>query len=520
MSADGPDGPFLIGIDVGTQSVRALLADRRGRTLGVASRPTPTHRLGDAGAEYEPDHLWQAVLSVLGELARRVPPGGEVAGMAAASMGEACFLLDADGDALAPAIAWFDRRTEAVGARLAREIGAETLFAITGQHPDSTCTLCKLLWQREATPALFAQARRALNVADWVAWRLCGEAATDPSLASRTLCLDIHARDWSRALLDRVGIDPALLPPIRPSGTTLGRVRPGILAATGLPGRPVVAVGGHDHVVGGFAAGSARPGCLLDSMGTAEALFLTLASPPSGPDARAGGFAQGIMMAERPLAYVGAGLNCSGGAVEWLRGLLGEAPSRAALQAEAEAEPPGSGGVCFLPHLAYGGPPHRDIAARGAFIGLTTAAGRGALLRAVLEGLAMEARLVADSMAALPGIGPPDEIRVIGGSIQNDLFLRIKASVQNRALSVVAQPEATGLGAALLGGIGAGLWPDLAAAHAAIHAATGRDCHTVAPVPEWVARYDALYERVHRGLYSALRPVNHTLSRLYATHGA
>ncbi len=516
MNPGGPEGPFLIGIDLGTQSVRALLVDGRGRTLSVASRPTPARSLGDGRAEYDPGRLWDLVLSVLGELARIVPAGGSVAGIAAASMGESCFLLDAQGHALAPAMAWFDRRTEAVATRLEQEIGAEALFAITGQHADSTYSLCKLLWQRDAAPDLFAQARRALCVADWVAWRLCGEVATDPGLASRTLCLDIQARDWSRSLLDRVGIDPALLPPIRPSGTALGRVRPDVLAATGLRGRPVVAVGGHDHVVGGFAAGSARPGCLLDSMGTAEALFLTVAEPSTGPALRATGFAQGVTAADRPLAYVGTGLNCSGGAVEWLRTLLGEAPSRAALQAEAAAAAPGSDGVCFVPHLAYSSPPHADTVARGAFVGLTSGTGRGALARSVLEGLAMEARLVVDAIAALPATGAPDSIRVIGGSTQNELFLQIKASVQNRTLSVISQPEATGLGAALLGGIAAGHWPDLAAAQAGIV----QESREVPPVAEWVDRYAALYERVHRCLYSVLRPVNRSLSSLHAAHAA
>ncbi len=355
-----------------------------------------------------------------------------------------------------------------------------------------------------------------LNIADWVAWRLCGEAATDPSLASRTLCLDIRARDWSPALLRKVGIDPALLPPIRSSGSALGAARPEVLAATGLPGSPIVAVGGHDHVVGGFAAGTATPGCLLDSMGTAEALFLTLAGPHSSPASRAGGFAQGLMQVDRPLAYFGAGLNSSGGAVEWLRGLFGGTGSRDAILAEAAMLPPGSGGVCFLPHLAYSSPPHPDTAARGAFLGLSTETGRGALLRSVLEGLAMEARLVVDSMAALPGIAPPQIIRVIGGSTQNELFLRIKASVQGRALTVINQPEATGLGAALLAGIAAGLWPDLAAAHSEIE----QERREVLPDPEWVAQYGELYETVHRRLYSILRPVNHDLSRLQASRAA
>jgi xylulokinase len=363
---------------------------------------------------------------------------------------------------------------------------------------------------------MFAKVRRVLNMADWIAFRLCGEAATDASLASRTLCMDLRTRAWSLPLLEAVELDPALLPPIFASGTALGRVRPEIMAATGLPGRPIVGVGGHDHVVGGFAAGSARPGCLLDSMGTAEALFLTVAAPVLAPGVRSGGYAQGVMGADRPLAYLGSGLDSSGGAVEWLRRLLGDAPSRQTVEQEAASVPPGSGGVCFVPHLLYSTPPHWDVAARGAFVGLTTGTGRGALFRSILEGLAMEARLVIDAIAALPGLGPPEDLRVIGGSTRNQLLMQIKASVMGRPLTVVGEQEATGLGGALLGGLAAGLWPGLDAALAGIV----QDRNTVQPVTDWVPRYQALYEQVHRRLYSALRPINHALTALQSMPGA
>ncbi len=516
MSGRGPEGPFLIGIDFGSQSLRALLADASGRTVHVAVRPTPVRDLGAGCAEYDCDQAWHDIATILGELAARIPAGGTVAGIAAASVGEACVLLDGAGRVLAPVLAWFDRRTEPVADMLAQTLGTDAVYERTGQAIDSTLTLCKLLWHRQADPALFSRVEKVLNIADWIAFRLCGEAATDPSLASRTLCMDLRTGAWSRPLLEAVQLDPALLPKIRPSGTALGPVRPEVLAQTGLPGRPVVGVGGHDHVVGGFAAGSARPGFLLDSMGTAEALFFTLPAPVLAPEVRSGGYAQGLMRADRPLAYLGSGMDSSGGSVEWLRRLLGDPPGRKTVEQEAASMPPGSGGVCFVPHLLYSTPPHWDVAARGAFVGLTTATDRGALFRSVFEGLAMEARLVVDAIAALPGVGAPKDIRVIGGSTQNSLFLQIKASAMGRPLTVLAEPETTALGAALLGGIAAGLWPGLEPALANIV----QDRRTVEPVAEWVPRYEALYEQVHRRLYSALRPINHALAALQSTPGA
>jgi xylulokinase len=500
----------LIGIDCGTQSIRALLADARGRTLRVASRPTPVIPIAPGQAEYEPEALWRCVLDLLGELSTSIPAGSEIGGIACASMGEACVLLDAADRPIGRVITWFDRRTEPDAAALGETVGADELFRITGMPLDPTLTLCKLLWHRRADPAGFARARRVLNLADFLAFRLSGEAATDRSLASRTLCLDIASAAWSEELLGRVGIDSALLPPIHPSGARLGPVRAEVLAATGLPGRPVVGVGGHDHICGGFAAGAVRPGVLLDSMGTAEALLRTVARPVLSEATRGAGFWQGLIALDRPFAYLGASINSSGGAIEWLRGLFGAGASREALIAEAAAVPPGSHGTLFLPHLAYATAPVVDLAARGAFVGLTAGTSRGALFRAVLEGLAMEARLAVDAISALPGAGPPEEIRVIGGSTRNALLLGIKAAVYGQPLIVIEEPEATALGAALLGGLAAGLWPDLPAALGAI-AQTRR---MIAPEPDWIARYDALFRDIYRSAYPTLKPLSHALARL------
>lgn len=500
---------FLIGIDLGTQSIRALLADDRGRTIACAARPTPAIPVAAGQAEYDPEALWQLTLETLRELAAAVPAGGGIAGIACASMGEACVLVDAAGAPLGHAITWFDRRTEAQAAAFEARIGAERLFEITGLTADPTLTLPKLLWHRDHQPELFARARCALNMANWIAFRLCGVAACDESLASRTLCLDIAARAWSGEVMAAAGLDVSLLPPLRPAGSCLGPVLPDVLAATGLPGRPVVGLGGHDHVCGGFAAGAGRPGVLLDSMGTAEALCMTVAGPVVTQANRNLGFWQGLVRLHRPFAYVGGGINSSGGTVEWFRGLLGDA-ERDTLIAEAAAVPPGSHGTLFLPHLAYATQPHPDLASRGAFAGLTTATTRGAMFRAVLEGLAFEARQCLDAMAALDGAGAPAEIRVIGGGTRNKLLLRIKASVYGRALTVIGEPEATALGAALLGGLAAGLWPDLDAALGAI----GQPSEIVEPDPDWAEHYEALYRQAFRPFYPALAPVSHALTRL------
>jgi xylulokinase len=405
-------------------------------------------------------------------------------------------------------MAWFDRRTEADGKHVEETIGGERLFRITGYPPDSTLSLCKILWHRREEPETFAKTRLILPISPWIAFRLSGVPAVDFSLASRTLCLDARSRTWSTELLEAVGLDSTLFPPILPSGTSLGPIRPELIEATGLPGQPVVAVGAQDHICGAFAAGVTKPGVFLDSLGTAEALLATAEHPPLTLAQRELGYAQTTVGIDSVFCFVGSGLNRSGGAVEWACNAIGQGAPRDELIRAAQTVPAGSGGVCFLPHLAYSSAPSPDTASRGAFVGLTDMTDRASLFRAVLEGVAMEARLISDALFSLPGVGAPMDIRVIGGGTKNSLLLEIKASVFGRALTVFDEAEVTAVGAALLGGFGAGLWPDFDAALAELDLRTYR----VLPRPEWKARYASLFEEAYRGLNEALRPVNHNLS--------
>jgi len=487
----------LIGIDIGTQSVRALLIDRRSHLRILAFRPTPTLRPAPDRAEHDPEALWQAVLEVLREVGAQVPPGRAVAGMAVASVGESCVLLDDRGQPLANAVAWFDRRTEEDAAWLAARLSPERLFAVTGLAPDPTYTLCKLLWSRRTMPDRFAPARSMLNIADYIAFRLCGEAATDFSLASRTSCLDLADRRWSSELLDAVGLDRTLLPPIRASGTRLGTVRPGVLAATGLSGRPSVGVGAHDHVCGAFAVGGLADGILLDSMGTAEALLTSVRQPAMTPALVERGCFQGAVERDQPLFYLGATITSSGGAVEWARALFGGSLSRQALIDEAGRVPPGSNGVSYLPELAAAASSPASPAPGAAFLGLTPAKGAGEMFRAVLEGLAIAAAGIVEGMPAFAEVGKPREIIVIGGNTRNRLLLEIKASAYGRPMTINAEPEATALGAALMGGIAAGLWPDLGQALREVE----RQEFVVDPRPAWIPIYRELSRTAHAGLH-------------------
>ncbi len=505
--------PFLIGIDVGTQSVRALAFDARGNQVAWAHRPTPAQHPAPDRCEYDPEALFTAVTECLGEVARSLA-GRPVAGIAVASVGESCVLLDEAGKPLAPSIAWFDERTEEVGRTLRTTLGVEPVFAVTGLQLDHIYTLSKLIWMRTHWPDAMRRARRVLMIADWIAFRLSGVAATDFTLASRTLYLDLSRRQWADELISLSGLDTSALAPLTASGTPLGPVRPDVLAATGIAGNPVVGVGAHDHVCGAMAAGMSVQGTMIDSIGTAEALVLAMAQPSFDPMLPRLNLFQGAFEAHRSLYYLGAAVAYSGSAVEWFRDLVGHPPHEA-LIAEGEAVPAGSEGIVFLPHMFGQTSSDPEHPVRGAFIGLTANATRGTLYRAMLEGLAMRAAFIVDAVARLKGVPAPDRIHLISGGARNPLLVAIKANAFGRPVTVVDESEATALGAALLGGIAAGLWANLEVALAALD----RREHVVEPDDDLIRRYQDVRRAAFDQLQSILWPVDVELARIAREEG-
>lgn len=494
---------------MGSTNVKAVVYEPDGRTVALASAPAITHYPRPAWAYYKPDELWGQAVGVLREVTAQIDDPRRIAGIAVASVGEAGVPVDATGEPTYDFIAWFDRRTIPQRDRLQRTIGEDALFATTGLSLQPIFSLCKLLWIKQNEPEAFARSARWLHVADWLAYRLSGVLATDWSLASRTLAFDIRRRDWDTDILQAVGIPRTMLAPAVASGTRIGAVTREAAAATGLPVGAAVAAGGQDHVCGALAAGVTERGQVLDSIGTAEALFVALDQPLSDPLLGRQGYTQGAHVVAGNY-YVYGGLYTSGGSVEWLRDILGERAELETLMAEADRIPAGSLGACFIPHLRLANAPHHDARARAAFIGLSSDVTRGAMTRAVLEGLAYEARTSLEPLLAYAGIDRMPEIAVIGGMARNELFLRIKASVMETTLRVLDLAEATALGAAILGGIGAGVYADVPDALRTVRATP----RTLAPNPAEVPVYAAYFHDVYQRLYDALRPLNHRIHTL------
>lgn len=494
--------PLLLGIDIGTTNIKTILFDPTGATVAQASVRTPTHYPRPNWAYFDANETWGAVVQGLRTVTAQVD-ANRIAGMAVASYGETGVPLDEQGQPLYQAIAWFDGRTAEQAAWLEKTIGQEQLFAITGSAVQPIFTLCKLLWLRDHEPDVLARTRRWLNMADYIAYRLCGVPAADLSLASRMLCMDLHRRQWATDLIATIGIDPAILAPLQSSGTALGAVLPEVARATGLPTRALVAVGGHDHVVGALALGVTRVGDMLDSIGTAEAIFLPVDQPIRDPNFGRQGYSQGVHVAGQ--YYLIGGLYTSGACIDWFRESCGGGADYATIIAEAEQVAAGSLGAFFIPHMRLANSPHVDPMARGAFIGLHTDMKRGALFRAIVEGLSYEVRYSLEPMLDYMKLSNLGKVYVAGGGAYNELYTRIKASIFNHPLTVVSVKESTALGAAVLGGVGAGVYPDLPTALAQLRFAQ----ETIEPVATDAAIYEAAYRNVYQHIYDALRPLHH-----------
>ncbi len=499
--------PLLLGIDIGTTNIKTILFDPTGATVAHASVRTPTHYPRPNWAYFDPEETWNAVVQGLRTVTSQVD-ATRIAGMAVASYGETGVPLDEHGQPLYEAIAWFDGRTAPQAAWLETQIGQEALFAITGSAIQPIFTLCKLLWLRDNEPTILPRTRHWLNMADYIAYRLCGVPATDLSLASRMLCLDLGKRQWATDLINAVGINPTILAPLQQSGTPLGPVLPAVARATGLPTSAMVAVGGHDHIVGALALGVTKVGDMLDSIGTAEAIMLPMDEPVRDVNFGRQGYSQGIHAAGH--YYALGGLYTAGVCIDWFRENFANGADYGALIAAANEVTAGSLGAFFIPHLRLANSPNVDPLARGAFIGLHTDMKQATLFRAILEGLSYEIRFSLEPVLRYMKLSQVGKVYVAGGGAHNDLYTRIKASILNHPLTVVSAKESTALGAAVLGGIGAGVYADIPTALAQLR----YEQETEMPVAAEAAFYERAFREVYEQVYAALRPLHHATAEV------
>jgi xylulokinase len=497
---------LLLGLDVGTTNIKCLAIDDSGAILAEAAVPTPASHPQPGWTDFEPGPIWQTACRAIQLVVSKLPSGDSVKGIAVGSVAESLVPVGADGEPLASAIAWFDTRTASQYDWLCQRVGYDRLFEMSGLNPDPMFGICKALWLRQHNPSAFQKTRYWLHLADYIAFRLSGVPATDPSLACRTLAYNIRRGVWDKELLNDAGMDPASFPPILKSGTALGPVTESAAAATTLPRTAIVSVGVHDHVGGAFAASGLSKEVLVDSIGSSEMLLSVSDQASLDPAIAQHGMAQGAVWIDRPIYYLTGGIFTAGSAIDWFRRELGgnanfEDLTHEAAKVECDT-------LIFLPHLVRSLTPYPDTQVSGAFIGLNPTTSRGHMFRAVLEGIAFEARGIVDAMVTIAGQVRPTQIITIGATLQNRLLAQIKADIFGSKLMINPIRETVSFGAALVAGLGSGVFTD---ASQAVSVARRHEIR-LDPDQERSKRLIARYEEVYRDLFLTLQSVNHRLN--------
>jgi xylulokinase len=469
-----------IGVDVGTSSVKALAVDDGGAVVATAERSYPVSMPRPGWSEQDPDDWWAATEAVLDELG-----ADEAAGIGLSGQMHGLVVLDADRRPLRPAILWNDGRSQPQATKIEEELGLEHLVELSGNRALAGFTAPKLAWLAAHEPAVHDRIQTVLLPKDYVRLRLTGELATDVSDASGTLLLDVARRSWSSELAAAFAVDPGWLPALHESPETTGET------AGGVP----VAAGAGDQAAGALGVGATAedsPASLV--LGTSGVIFAARDTFAPDPQGRLHAFCHALPQTWHVMAVILS----AAGALSWLAGALQSEDELPRLLDEAGDWEPGVEGLTFAPYLSGERTPHPDSDVRGAFVGLGLRHNRGALVRAVLEGVGYALRdgldLIAESGHA------PDCARVSGGGARSGLWLRILASILDLPLQRTSSEAGAAMGAALLGGVCGGLFDDAAsAARAAVHPGD-----VIEPDREWVRRYDE-HRRRYRALYPVLR---------------
>jgi xylulokinase len=469
-----------IGLDVGTSGLKALAVSENGEVVGRAEVEYGLSTPKPGWAEQDPEDWWRAAAEALERLGE-----GEVAGIGLSGQMHGLVALDADEQVLRPAILWNDQRTGAECEEIEDRIGLEKLISLTGNRALTGFTAPKLLWLEKHEPEIHERIAHILLPKDYVRLKLCGERAIDVADASGTLLFDVAHRTWSEEVCAALDVPAEWLPRALESAEVSGETSDGI----------PVAAGAGDQAAGALGVGVTHAGEPLSVvLGTSGVVFSALPSFEADREARVHAFCHAVPDTWHAMGVM---LNAAG-SLRWLRDALGGEADYDALLADAARWEPGVEGLTFAPYLAGERTPYPDPDARAAFLGLGLRHDRGALTRAVLEGVAFGLRDALDLVVEMGG--KPASGRVSGGGGRGSLWLEIVASVLDLPLEMTRADEGAAYGAALLGGVAAGVWAD---AREAVDACV-QVTRTIEPRAEWVERYAELQAGFRR-VYPALR---------------
>lgn len=504
---------LMLGLDMGTSGAKAIVCNERGEVLSSALSEYPLYSPQPLWSEQDPADWRRGAKQALRAALRgaRVRPD-EIIALGLTGQMHGSVFLDQAGRVIRPALLWNDQRTADECREMSEKIGSERLIQIAGNPALTGFQAPKILWLRNHEPHNFARVRQVLLPKDYLRLMLTGESATDASDAAGTLLLDLRARDYSQEILDALEIPRAWLPKVYEGPQITGRLLPEVSAELGLPAGLPVAAGGGDNAAAAVGTGIVRAGVLSSSIGTSGVIFAHSDEIVLDPQGRLHSFCHAV-----PEKYHLMAVTLSaGGSFRWWRDVLRQAGALAGMEssplsyeqmtAAAASAPPGAEGLLFLPYLTGERTPHLDPFARGAFVGLTARHTLAHLCRAVMEGVVYSMRDGLEIMRSLRL--PIEQIRATGGGGRSPLWRQMQADIYNAEVVTLKAEEGPAYGAALLAGVGAGLFADVAAAAASSVEVTA----CTQPDPACRPAYEQAYA-VYRNLYGALQSSLHALAQ-------
>ncbi|GAB4514185.1 MAG: xylulokinase [Anaerolineae bacterium] len=504
---------YIIAHDLGTTGNKATLYDREGRLVGSAFYSYKTEFAHPGWAEQNPEDWWRAVCDSTRELLQKTGVrGDDIACITFSGQMMGAVPLDAHARPLRSAIIWADTRSVPQQEQIAARMSADDIYTITGHRLSSSYSLTKIMWIRDHQPELYRNTYKFVHAKDSMVARLTGVFVTEPSDASSMNLYDLKQDAWSQPIITAAEINPDQLPEIKRSIDVVGEVLPNAAAEVGVAAGTPVVIGGGDGACAAVGAGVVVPGAAYNYVGSSSWIAIANDQPIYDPTQRT--FTFGHLA---PQTFMPTGtMQAAGASYQWARDQLAGLEIQAAealkispyelMNLSAEASPPGANGLLYLPYLLGERSPRWNPNARGAFVGLTIRHTRADMIRAVLEGITMNLRIILDAFTA-QGV-QIEAMRLIGGGARGRFWNQIMADIYGMPIERLAiLEEATSMGAAVAGGVGVGLYPDFSI----IDQMNAVDA-VIDPNPKAQAVYADLFP-VFDAAYEALVPVYNMLAK-------
>ncbi|MHC4563720.1 MAG: xylulokinase [Planctomycetota bacterium] len=495
----------FLAIDLGTSAVKAAIFDEHGRRVALAIEEYELLTPGEDMCELPAEVYWEKFLLACKKILAdsKVDPKTIVAA-GFSSQGESFVPLDANGRPLRNTIVWLDNRPATESDIIDKEFGREAVYKITGQPAVAPIwPACKLLWIKNNEPDVFKAAHKYLMVEDYLIYRLSGKYASEFSVYSSSLVLDINKRAMWDDMLNFIGVSAGQFPELHESGTVVGTITPEAAAATGLSTDTLVVTGAYDHAAGSIGAGVTHAGVMSETTGSAMAMCAPIDSAAFDPEYRVPCHCHAIS----GKYFFSPWGETAGMTLKWFRDKFCQAEMAEAqasggdafamLGEQAAAVPPGSEGLIMLPFLSGTGSPEFDTNARGVFFGATLKHGKGHFVRSIMEAVTY---MIARNVEVMADLGVKlDEIRSLGGGAKSDLWCQIKADSMQTRVAIVEESEQALKGAAILAGVGAGVFADLETASNDMVAIKKRyepNPDNAKVYADGLATYETLYDRL------------------------